>query len=145
MESTGKVVAAAVAIALVLGGIFFALQWNLREGLFLGPAAQPAAVAIAVQGAAPVGGGAVTTLTGSLTYYDQQGRSVPYLIYTDARGGMHSKALAFRDESICVTSIEAPCPGDLHTLIDDYGAGPVTIQGIIDDESIIVERIASAS
>lgn len=141
METIGtalKFIILAAALALVFGGIYFATLWNARYGL-VAPGAQTAAA-----GAAPARG-AVVTLTGSLSYYDQQGRSVPYLIYVNERGAAASKALAFRDESICVTSIEAPCPGNLHALIDQYGTGRVQVEGIVDDESLIVERLTAAS
>jgi len=149
MNSLAKAVLAVTLLALVLAGVYFASQWNLRYGLIPAQAGTAAVVnALPTPGPAAVPAPVetkVVTITGTLTYDEQQGRTVPYLFYTNANGNTASKVLAFRDESICVTSIQAPCPGDLHALIDEYGSGRVTVTGILDDESLVVERISAAS
>jgi hypothetical protein len=71
MDSIGtaiKIAAMAAGLALALGGIYLASLWNARYGL-VAPATQTAAAV----DAAPSPG----IFTGSLSYYDQQGRTVP--------------------------------------------------------------------
>jgi hypothetical protein len=136
MESIGKFVVGAV-IVLVLGtGLWYALSYSLRDfhnsslAATVGLSSQPVAVA-------PV----QIRESGTIVYYVQQGVEVPYLMSTNGTQ-TYSRALAFDRESICVTAVEAPCDGSIDSFKAAYGSGPVYVQGIADDESLIVTRIS---
>jgi hypothetical protein len=141
VESAVKLLGTLALIALVFTGILYATRWNVRYGLAEPVSLQAAALPAVLPPAVPAG--TLATVTGMLIYADQQGKTVPYIKYEGPHGAA-TKALAFRDESICVTSVEAPCPGSLRELVADYGGGPVRVTGIVDDESLIVERVEAA-
>jgi hypothetical protein len=141
LESAAKALGTLALIALVFMGILYATRWNVRYGLAEPASLQAAALPAALPSAAPAG--TLVTVTGTLIYADQQGKTVPYIKY-EGPYGVATKALAFRDESVCVTAVEGPCPGSLQGLIARYGSGSVAVTGIIDDESLIVERVEAA-
>jgi hypothetical protein len=141
VESAVKLIGTLALIAFVFTGVLYATQWNVRYGLAESVALPAAALPAVLPSASPAE--SLVILTGTLIYADQQGKTVPYIQY-EGPHGTATKALAFRGESVCVTSVEGPCPGSLQDLIADYGSGPVSVTGIVDDESLIVERVEAA-
>ncbi|MBI2409548.1 hypothetical protein HYV30_00715 [Candidatus Kaiserbacteria bacterium] len=65
--------------------------------------------------------------TGTLVFYPNNVGPVPYIFYTDARGGLNAKALTF---------VELP-PHDF----SNWTAGRVSVVGRLEREHVVVSRI----
>jgi hypothetical protein len=154
METIGRLTVALIALVLIGTGLFYAVRYNARS-FDANPPITAAVIQSQNAAAAPVVVIATATpaviavseppfdAVGTIVYYVQQGVDVPYFFYTRA-GKTYSKALEFNGESICVTSVQGPCASDIARFKAAYGSGPVEIQGVPDDESLLVSRISAA-
>jgi hypothetical protein len=153
METIGRLTVALVALVLVGTGLVYAIRYNARyfnanppitAAAIQSQAAAPAPVAVATTAPAVI---AVSEppfdAVGTIVYYVQQGVDVPYFFYTKS-GKTYAKALEFDGESICVTAVQGPCASDIARFKAAYGSGPVEIQGIPENESLLVSRISAA-
>lgn len=137
-----RIAFAIVGLLLAGTGIVYAAAWNAHNGLatIAGPIARtsPAGALLALGSPAPDG---QVTLTGTITYYGQQGVTVPYLVYERSGADIRAKALAYARSDACVTGIESPCADFARYLEGAYGAGPVSVTGHVEGESLIVADI----
>jgi hypothetical protein len=145
METIGRMTVALLALVLVGTGLVYAIRYNAR---FFDANPPIAAAVIQSQAATTAPAAAAASqppfdAVGVIVYYVQQGVDVPYFFYTKG-GKTYSKALEFAGESICVTSVQGPCARDIARFKAAYGSSPVEIQGVPDEESLLVSRISAA-